>query len=311
VKGMAMLREELLVAKSVKNRKKRFMRLTPYLFVLPFIVSFILFFVYPIASSILMSFQSIIPGETKYIGFDNYRKLWNADFGQAVLNNIQYTLWTLLILIPVPLVLAVLLNTQRLPARNVFRAALFIPALTSVVVSGVIFRLIFGELDGSLMNTLLQSFGLPSEKWLLHAHTSMFAMVVLGSWRWIGINILYFLSGLQGIPKDLYESADIDGAGTLAKFFLITVPMLRPITIYVLTISIYGGFAMFTESYMLWAGKPSPQNIGLTIVGYIYQQGFQYFNLGFGAAIGIALLFVTLLINLVQLMIFGLFRKEE
>ncbi|MGO4275222.1 carbohydrate ABC transporter permease, partial [Paenibacillus sp. TAF58] len=171
--------------------------------------------------------------------------------------------------------------------------------------------LIFGELDGSLMNTVMHFLGLPSQKWLLNKHLSMLALLVLASWRWIGINILYYLSALQSIPKDYYESADIDGAGALNKFFRITVPLLKPITIYVLTISIYGGFAMFTESYMLWAGKPSPQNIGLTIVGYIYQQGFQYFNLGFGAAIGVALLAITLLINLAQLILFGLFRKEE
>ncbi|MNJ48092.1 L-arabinose transport system permease protein AraP [compost metagenome] len=91
----------------------------------------------------------------------------------------------------------------------------------------------------------------------------------------------------------------------------ITIPLLKPITIYVLTITIYGGYAMFTESYMLWAGKPSPQNIGLTIVGYIYQQGFQYFNLGFGSAIGITLLAITLIVSMFQLALTGMFRKEE
>lgn len=91
----------------------------------------------------------------------------------------------------------------------------------------------------------------------------------------------------------------------------ITVPLLKPITVYVVTITIYGGYAMFTESYMLWAGKPSPQNIGLTMVGYIYQQGFQYFDLGFGAAIGITLLAITLVVSLVQLTLTGLFKKEE
>ncbi|MEW9700438.1 carbohydrate ABC transporter permease [Paenibacillus sp. SI8] len=305
-----MLRVQTLV-RVAATRKKRTFLLAPYLFILPFVLSFLIFFAYPIVSSFLMSFQHIVPGEEKFIGFDNYSKLWNPDFFKAIINNVRYTGWTLLILIPVPMVLAVLLNAKLMPARNVFRSALFIPALTSVVVAGVIFRLIFGELDCSLMNSLMHLFGLPSQKWLLHPHLSMFAMLVLASWRWIGINILYYLSALQGIPKDLYESAEIDGAGTLSKFFRITVPMLKPITIYVLTISIYGGFAMFTESYMLWAGKPSPQNIGLTIVGYIYQQGFQYFNLGFGAAIGIVLLVITLFINVVQLILFGLFRKEE
>jgi arabinosaccharide transport system permease protein len=171
--------------------------------------------------------------------------------------------------------------------------------------------MIFGELDGALMNSFLHLFGISSQRWLYSSELSMFALLVLASWRWIGINILYFLSALQNIPSDLYEAADIDGAGTRTKFMRITVPLLKPITVYVLTISIYGGYAMFTESYMLWAGKPSPQNIGLTIVGYIYQQGFQYFNLGFGSAIGVTLLGITLAVSMLQLILTGMFNKEE
>jgi arabinosaccharide transport system permease protein len=122
---------------------------------------------------------------------------------------------------------------------------------------------------------------------------------------------LYFLSALQNIPKELYESADIDGAGVLGKFFRITLPLLKPITSYVLTISIYGGFAMFTESYMLWGSRGSPQDIGLTMVGYIYQQGFQYFELGFGSTIGLVLLLITLGVSMLQLKLTGMFGKEE
>ncbi|MEN1987063.1 MULTISPECIES: carbohydrate ABC transporter permease [Paenibacillus] len=283
----------------------------PYLFVMPFIVSFLIFFAYPLYRAGMMSFQQVLPGDVQFVGVENYRKLWNADFGTALWNSTRYTFWTMLLLIPVPLVLAVLLNSSRMLARNLFRSALFIPALTSVVVAGVIFRLIFGELDGALMNTILNTFGIPSQQWLYSSSLAMVALVVLAGWRWIGINMLYFLSALQSIPKDLYEAADIDGAGVLQKFTRITVPMLKPITIYVITITLYGGYAMFTESYMLWAGKPSPQHIGLTMVGYIYEQGFQYFNLGFGAAIGITLLGITLVISMLQLTMLGMFRKED
>jgi len=259
----------------------------------------------------MMSFQQVLPGDVQFVGLEHYSKLWNADFRAALWNSTRYTFWTLLLLVPVPMVLAVLLNSSRMMARNLFRSALFIPALTSVVVAGVVFRLIFGELDGALMNSILSVFGIPSQQWLYSSSLAMVALVVLAGWRWMGINMLYFLSALQSIPKDLYEAADIDGAGVMRKFTSITVPMLKPITIYVITITLYGGYAMFTESYMLWAGKPSPQNIGLTMVGYIYQQGFQYFNLGFGAAIGITLLVITLLISMLQLTVLGMFRKED
>ncbi|OKP72282.1 arabinose transporter permease [Paenibacillus sp. P3E] len=286
-------------------------KLAPYVFVLPFLLSFAVFFAYPLINAGVMSFQEVLPGEVSFTGLDNYRGLWNEDFGAALYNSSRYTVWTLLLLIPVPMILAVLLHSKKMPWSNFFRSTLFIPALTSVVVAGVVFRLIFGELDGALMNTILHLFGISSQRWLYSSSLGMFALLVLAGWRWIGINILYFLSALQSIPAELYEAADIDGAGAFRKLIRITIPLLKPITIYVVTITIYGGYAMFTESYMLWAGKPSPQNIGLTIVGYIYQQGFQYFNLGFGSAIGITLLGITLLVSLVQLTLTGMFKKED
>jgi arabinosaccharide transport system permease protein len=122
---------------------------------------------------------------------------------------------------------------------------------------------------------------------------------------------MYFLSGLQNIPNELYESADIDGANTLEKFMKITVPLLKPMTVYVLTISIYGGMAMFTESYMLWSGNRSPNDIGLTIVGYLYRMGWEQNNMGLGSAIGVLLLVVTMIINMIQLNFFGIYKKGD
>jgi arabinosaccharide transport system permease protein len=296
---------------SLKERFFYSQKLAPYLFVLPFILSFLIFFAYPVVSTVIMSFQQVLPGETKFIGLDNYSKLWNSDFHKALWNSTRYTFWTILILIPVPLVLAVFLNSTVMRARNFFRSALFIPSLTSVVVAGTIFRLVFGSLDGALMNTFLHLFGHASINWLTKSTTGMLVLVVLAAWRWMGVNMLYYLSALQSIPHELYESAEIDGASKLQKFFSITLPLLKPVAIYVLTISIYGGYSMFTESYMLWNGNHSPNGIGLTIVGYIYQQGFESNNLGLGSAIGITLLVITMIVNVTQLNVFGLFKKED
>ncbi|CAM4460586.1 arabinosaccharide transport system permease protein [Paenibacillus endophyticus] len=296
---------------TVKTRTLNGQKLAPYLFILPFILSFLIFFSYPLVNAVLMSFQRVLPGDVAFIGLDNYKRLLNPDFYKALLNSTRYTFWTLLVLIPLPLLLAVFLNAKLMRARNFFRASLFIPALTSIVVAGIIFRLIFSELDGAIMNSFISWFGFDSQKWLLSPSLSMLALVVLATWRWAGINILYFLSALQSIPRELYESADIDGAGTIGKFWKITIPLLRPITIYVFTITIYGGYAMFTESFMLWGSRGSPQNIGLTMVGYIYQQGFQYFDLGFGSTIGITLLGITLLVSMLQLNVLGFFKKED
>jgi len=256
-----------------------------------------------------MSFQSVLPGEVSFIGFENYQRLLNPTFFKALLNTAEYTFWTLLILIPLPLILAVLLNSKFVMFRNLFRAAFFIPALTSTIVAGIIIRLIFGESDTAMMNSLLIKLGFSPQAWMSNEHTAMFLMVLLASWRWLGVNILYYLAGLQNVPKEIYEAAEMDGASHFQKFRHITLPSLKPVTIYVLTISIISGFRMFEESFVFWQNN-SPGDIGLTIVGYIYQQGLAYNDLGFGSAIGIVLLLIILVISLLSLKLTGSFNKE-
>ena len=281
----------------------------PYLFILPFMLSFLIFFLYPVISIVQMSFQSVLPGMVEYIGMENYRNLLNPTFFKAVKNSLAYTLITLAILIPVPMILACMINSRKMVGKTFFKSALFVPTLTSVVVAGIIFRLLFAESDGALMNQIIGVFGKSPVKWLRNGTTGFMVLIFLAFWRWVGINLLYFLSGLQSIPEEIYESADLDGVNTWQKFRYITVPMLRPITPYVLTISIYGGLAMFTESYMLWAGNSSPNDMGLTIVGYLYRAGWEQNNMGFGSSIGVFLLIVTLAFNAVQMYISN--KKER
>ena len=292
---------------SVLNSKK----VAPYIFVLPFILSFLVFFLYPLISTVMMSFQEILgPGEAKFIGLKNYSNLLNKHFLNAITVTSRYTFWTILILIPLPIVIAVLLNHKSTIGKNFFRASLFIPALTSVIVAGLFFRLAFGEQETTLVNLIIGKFGVDPVVWLQGKHTGMFVMVLLCTWRWLGVNIIYFLSGLQSIPVEVYESASIDGANEFQKFINITLPGLKPVIIYVVTISIYGGYSMFAESFALWSGPRSPGEIGMTIVNYIYQQGFNQNDLGFGSAIGITLLSLVMIVNLIQLKVTGFFKKE-
>ncbi len=287
-------------------------KIAPYIFVLPFILSFLLFFLYPIISTVHMSFQKIQgPTDIEFIGLKNYSNLINEHFFNALSVTTRYTFWTILILVPLPILLAVFLNSGRLRGGNFFRSAFFIPALTSVIIAGLFFRLAFGEQETTLVNAMLKIFGIPPRAWLQGKHTGMIAMVVLCTWRWLGVNIIYFLSGLQSIPTEHYEAAAIDGANTWQKFKNITVPGLKPVIIYVVTISIYGGYSMFAESYTIFSGPRSPGDIGLTLVNYIYQQGFNNNNLGAGSAVGITLLLIVLLVNLVQLTLTGFFKKES
>ena len=288
-------------------------KLAPYIFISPFIIVFLLFFVYPVISTIIMSFQKVVPGQTTFVGFDNYKNLLNSDFLKAITNSVIYTVITIAILLPVPLILAFFLNSKQMVAKNFFRSVFFLPALVSVVVAGFTFRLIFGEMPTALLNDIISNFGADPIKWIggPAQWTTFFALLMLCCWRWMGVNIMYYLSGLQGIPDELYESASIDGAGPLQKLRHITIPLLKPVSVYVLTISIYGGMAMFLESFMLFNGNRSPGGAGLTIVGYLYRLGWEQANIGYGSAIGLTMLAITLGINVILLKYAGLFKKGD
>ncbi|MGA2379464.1 MAG: sugar ABC transporter permease [Spirochaetia bacterium] len=289
-------------------------RRAPYLFVLPFIVSFLMFYLYPLVSTVIMSFQEIVPGQTRFIGLLNYERLMNPFMYTAVWNSFRYTVFTILILIPVPILLAVMLNNPRNPANAIFRAALFIPTLVSVVVAGTIIRLLFAASPSAVVNTVLGLFKVKPSDWVMGGSTSAMVLLVgMATWRWTGVNIIYYLSGLQNIPQELYEAANIDGASASYRFFHITIPLLKPTIIFLTTISIFGGFAMFEESYILWVGLlggGSPNNVGLTMVGYLYLKGFQGGAMGLGSAIGLILFLIVLIVSILQLNVFGFFKRE-
>lgn len=285
-------------------------KVAPYIFIFPFVLTVLLFWLFPIGNGILLSFQDVL--KDQWVGLKNYeRLLTDKIFYKAVWNSIKYMIGTLVLLIPFPLLFASLLNSKLMKAQGFFKSCLFIPALTSVVVVGTIFRLMFGEMDTALANQIIGFLGHSPIKWLKGEWTSYFALLLVACWRWTGVNILYFLAGLQSIPTELYEAASIDGASKWQQFTRISVPLVKPTTIYVLTISIYAGLSMFLESYMLWKGNNSPQNIGLTIVGYLYRQGIEKRAMGYACAVGLVLLIVVMIINIIQLTATGTFKKEE
>ena len=231
-------------------------KVAPYVFVIPFILSFAFFWIYPLCSSVTMSFQKIGAIDWSWCGLENYKKLLTDNvFHIAIKNSATYMFWTLVLLIPFPMLFAVLLDSNLVKAKGVWKAVLYMPALTSVVISGTLFRLMFTEYSTGQMNQLTQMLGLGTFKWLKMGWSGMAALLVVACWRWTGVNMLYFLSGLKSIDTSLYEAAEIDGASGWQKFRYVTLPLLKPTTIYVLTISIYAGLAMFLESYMLWAGN--------------------------------------------------------
>jgi arabinosaccharide transport system permease protein len=289
-------------------------RLAPYFFIAPFVITLLAFWLVPLARTVMMSTQEVLFGEAAFVGTDNYERLWrDRVFWQALFNSARYMVLTLLLLIPVPLVLAAVINSKLGSDRvkNVFKSSMFVPALTSIVVAGIIFRLMFAETGTGLINQIIGLFGADPVRWLRNDTGGVVALLTLAMWRYTGVNILYFLAGMQSIPNEYYEAASIDGAGKIQQFFRITLPNLGPTIVYVTTISIYGGLAMFLESFMLYAGNNSPNNQGLTVVGYLYRQGIEENDLGFASAVGIVLLVVIMTINLTYLAFTGTFKKDD
>ncbi|MDO5336101.1 MAG: sugar ABC transporter permease [Eubacteriales bacterium] len=299
------------------NKAKKLLysqKVAPYVFVLPFVLSLLIFWLYPLISGIVMSFQEVSFGGKTFVGMTNYQKLaGDKFFSTAVKNSVEYMILTLILMIPIPMVLAVLMESRLTKARGVWKVIMYVPALTSVVISGLMFRLMFSEGDNGQMNVLLHMFGQPSFAWLKTKSTAWCALLLLCLWRWTGVNMLYFISGLKAIDTSLYESASIDGANSKQQFWYITLPLLKPTTIYVLTISVFAGLSMFLESFMLWNGNSSPKNIGLTIVGYLYKRGIEKNDMGYACAVGVVLMIIALIINFIQLFATGTmsFKKKE
>ncbi len=286
------------------NSRIKMLKVAPYIFTAPFVIYFLIFFIYPITSTFWTSLcQQVGFAPPKYAGLANYKLLMDDYFKMAVQNSTIYTFFTCLILIPLPLLLAVLLDSKFVVRSEIFKSALFIPALTSVVMAGLFFKYAFSSNPAALMNSFVGLFGIEPQGWLEKRTTTWIVLVVFCVWKWLGVNIVYYLSALQTVPKDLYEAATIDGANAWNRFIHITVPGVKPTIIYVLTISIYGGFSMFAEAFTLFNSARTPGDIGATIVSYIYAQGFNRNNFGIASAAGITLLAGVLIINIIQLKI--------
>lgn len=280
-------------------------------FLLPFLVLFGIFRVWAVGYAVVLSFQDIPGiGLSEWTGLDNYRRLLtDSTLHTAMRNTALYTAGTLLVLIPLPLVLAAVLRSRLVARQSMFRSALFLPVLTSLVVVGVVFSLLLAT--NGLLNTFLGLFGVPRLAWLETRHLAVPAMVIMATWRWTGINIIYFTTGLSNIPNELYESASVDGAGAIRKFWHLSIPLSKPIILFVTVLTIFGGFQLFVEPFILWGTGGGPGQGGLSVVVHLYRTAFTSFQLGYASAIGVALALIIIVLSLVVLKLFGFFKKEE
>ena len=277
------------------------MKLTPYLYIAPFFVVFGTFGLYPLIYTAYLSTHkwTLIAGDKGSVGLQNYRdvltddKFWNAignTFGIFLLGTIPQLLLALMV--------ASWLN-KRLRARTPLRMGILLPNITSVAAVGIIFGLIFAEQYG-LANWLLDLVGLDSIQWRQHTWSSWLAIASMVNWRWTGYNALIYLAAMQAIPKDLYESAALDGASAPRRFFQITLPMLQPTILFTVIISTIGGMQLFTEPLLFDYGKPMGGSLRefQTIAMYIYETVFtNNFSAGYGAAISWTLFMMIVLFS--------------
>ena len=286
-------------------------KVVPYVLIAPFVLFFLVVYLYPLVMTIIMSFQKIDgPKHREFIGLKNYLKLDTRDFRLALQTSGRYAFWDLIVLTIVPLLIACILHSGLVKGSSFFKSLFFIPSLTSIIVAGIVFRLAFGTLETATMNRVMTALGQKPIKWLSYADSGNFVLILLTLWRWNGVNIVYYLSGLQSIPTDYYEAAQIDGANAIQKFFHVTLPGIKPVLIYVITITVLGGFSMFTESVALWQ-QNNAGGVGRTIVGYMYMVGFKKNNFGLASAVGLVLLVLVIAVNLIQLILMGFFKKED
>ncbi len=280
-------------------------RLAPFVFLLPFLTIFVLFRVWPLIQAVEFSFQDVqgLQGN-EWVGLENYQRIFNApQFMTALGNTFVYTILTLVILIPIPLALSALLDRGKTYRPMVWRISMFLPALASLVVVSFMFRVILAE-DG-LMNKALMSLGLSPQAWLTSASLAIPSLLIVATWRWVGVNMLYFNSGLVNISRELYEAAAIDGAKGTQIFRHITVPLMRPTILFVLIISVIGGFQLFVEPLLMWSGGNSPSNSGLSMALLIYRTAFTSFRFGDAAAMGVVLALIILVVSLVVFRLAG------
>jgi multiple sugar transport system permease protein len=255
-----------------------------YVMVLPYILHVAVFLGYPLAFAFVLIFHRWnIYTPMKWVGLGNIKLLLTDPLVWRALVN---TLYFLLIHIPlqlgVALGLAHLLN-QRIRGRAFFRASYFMP----VVVSGVVVTILWQQLYASetgLINLLLQRLGLPAIGWLTDRRYAMPAIAIMATWKNVGLYVVLFLVGLQAIPTDLYEAAELDGASAWQKFRLITVPILNPTIMLVLVLSTIGGFSLFIEPYVMTGGGPA--NSTLSGILYLYKQAFFFSKMGYATTIG-------------------------
>ncbi|MCY4016750.1 MAG: sugar ABC transporter permease [Gammaproteobacteria bacterium] len=279
-----------------------FPKFAPYAFLTPAMLIIGIFVLLPMIIALLISFsQYNMIEEPHFVGFDQYRRLiQDPFFWNALLNSLLYLVVVVPILSLAPIFLAVLVN-RKLRGISVFRAIYYLPVVTSLVVTGLMWKWVYEE--NGVLNFILERLGLLNEPvaWLATPASSLFAVMVVTIWSGMGFYMVIYLAGLQSIPKALYETAELQGVSRFRQTIFITIPMLRPYIALVAVISSIAAMKVFEEVFIMTNGGPLSQTE--TLVFFVYQNAFIEFDMGYASAAGIALFAITFLFSIFNLML--------
>ena len=274
---------------------------TGWCFVIPSVILIILFVFYPMVQALITSFQTGAGNNLTFAGIANYKRLLtDTTFRKALFNTILYLIIQVPIMILLALVISSMLNNKKLKFKGFFRTAIFLPCVTSLVAYSIVFKSLFAT-DG-FVNSILMKLNLIAEpiSWITDPVWAKVLIILAITWRWTGYNMVFYLSGLQGIDDSIYEAADIDGAGAFEKFKSITLPMLKPIILFTTINSTIGTLQLFDEMMNITQGGPA--NATITISQYIYNILFKYSpDFGYAAAVSYVIVVMIVVLSFIQM----------
>ncbi|MBU3570004.1 sugar ABC transporter permease [Priestia aryabhattai] len=294
--------------KKIKNKIKWKENVVAYTFLGPALVLLLLFLIIPAIMSVYYAFTDyylLTPDTRKFVGLDNFINLFKDPiFLKSLVNTLKFVIWVIPLQIGAALGLALLLNKQR-KANTFFKVAYFSPVVMSLVVISVLWLYLLNPNEG-IINNVLTYFGVSAQPFLTSPKQAMFTIVFVSAWQGAGFQMLIFLAGLQNIPADVYEAAQLDGMNKWQRFIYITLPLLKPTSIFIFITTLIGAFKLLVQPMVMTQG--GPVNSTMTVVYYIYQTGFTDRMVGYASSI--ALLFGTI-IGLVTLAQRKLVKEED
>lgn len=275
-------------------------RQAAYLFITPAVILLVLFLIVPALSTIRYAFTDyniLRPESIEFCGIDNFIELFqDSDFHKAIINTFYFTIVVVPFQTVLALALALLISSRR-KGVSIFRAAYFSPQVTSMVVIAILWTVLYNSnASTGLINAVLVKLGMDPVGFLTDPKVAMNSIIFMSAWQAAGYQMMIFLAGLQGIPKDQYEAASIDGAGKFKQFLYVTLPGLKNVIKYVVMITVIQAMKLFTQPYVMTKG--GPQNSTRTLVYYIYEQGFQSRNFGYACAVAAVFFVIVVTMSL-------------